>query len=131
MPKRAFYNAHIAIICGGRDFKPTLSAAQWLSYVLVDRSISRVYHGGARGADLFGRDVARSLDIPSRAFIPQWDQYGKRAGLARNREMVLTATDLVGLGDVTCAAFPGGRGTAHMVGLCEKYKIEVIHYEES
>lgn len=95
------------IVCGGRDFDNWM----WLFHVLdvIEPPITVLIHGAARGADSLAQAWARDRGIQEIPFYPEWDLYGKSAGVRRNTEMLLIgrATRVV--------AFPGGRGTENMV----------------
>ena len=49
--------------------------------------LSEIVSGNARGADILGEAWARSKNIPVKIFIPDWVEYGRSAGIIRNREM--------------------------------------------
>ena len=91
------------IIAGGRDYFLTEHDERRLDGL----DITEVICGCARGADTGGEIWAQKRGIPVKRFPADWSK-GKGAGLARNCEMAAYAKALV--------AFPGGRGTAHMVG---------------
>ncbi len=75
------------LICGDRD---------WTDQSLVDTIIVRiakkpiecVIHGGAIGADRMGAYAARQCGLKVIGFQPDWDTYGKAAGVLRNTEML-------------------------------------------
>ena len=91
------------IIAGGRDYRFTTRDRTRLNHI---EGVTEVVSGGARGADTEGESWAAFHRIPVRRFLPNWDRYGKRAGMLRNREMAEYA-DAVAL-------FPGGKGTESM-----------------
>lgn len=65
--------------------------------------------GCARGVDRDGEYYAKCNNIPVKHFIPQWDVYGKAAGMVRNHEMALYADALIAVWDGK------SRGTQHMI----------------
>ena len=79
-----------------------------------------IIEGGARGADRHAREWAISNNIKFSTFHADWGQYGKRAGILRNIEMLERGDP------VLVIAFPGRRGTAHMVGIAKKAGVKVI-----
>jgi hypothetical protein len=94
------------LVCGGRDFNNRLFLAATLESL---GPITRVIHGGARGADMLAGEWAIENGIPFEVFGADWEKYGRAAGPRRNAEMLAKGKpDLV-------VAFPGGRGTADMV----------------
>ena len=76
--------------------------------------------GMARGADSIAYQSAIFMGWPVEKFYADWDRYGKRAGPLRNIAMADAKPDV-------CLAFPGGRGTAHMVSVCIARGIPVIN----
>lgn len=110
----------IALVCGGRDytdeatfdflmdgFRDELSATQ-PDWKLV------IVHGGARGADRLADLWAKSRGVPAIPCPADWDKHGKAAGVIRNAEMLKRWKPHVVI------AFPGGRGTAHMMSIASK-----------
>lgn len=56
--------------------------------------ISLIVSGGARGADSLGEKYAKEEGIQTLIFKPEWDKYGKSAGMIRNKYIIDNA-DLV------------------------------------
>lgn len=97
------------LVCGGRDFSDRAFLDRILAAVHAIRPITTVIEGGAAGADSMSRRWAERRGIEVVTFPADWELYGKRAGPVRNLKMLREGRpDLV-------VAFPGGRGTAHMV----------------
>ena len=71
--------------------------------------ITEIVSGGARGADGLGEQLAEEHNIPVKKFIPDWDRFGKKAGVLRNIEMAKYADKLVAIWDGTSP------GTKHMI----------------
>lgn len=132
----------IVLVCGGRDFgeryvdgqeRPTWQAERNLVHATLDglRSepgIRALIHGAATGADACADEWARrNVDVPCSRYPAEWARYGKAAGPRRNAEMlaVLVAARDDGAG-VCVVAFPGGRGTADMVGRARRAGIRVV-----
>lgn len=80
-------------------------------------------HGAARGADTLARDVALELGWKTEEHPADWSR-GKRAGLARNAEMVSLGAD-------RCLAFilNGSSGARHTADLAEKAGIPTTRAE--
>ncbi len=95
------------IICGGRNYILTPEDYGRLETLRDKIPISEVVSGGAKGADICGREWAEGLGIPVREFFAQWKIYGRSAGPIRNTVMARYAQ--------ACIAFPGGKGTEDMV----------------
>lgn len=111
------------LVCGGRTYED-----KELVFAVLDELKQRhpswnlLIHGGAKGADSLADKWARTtngvqlIDI----YRPQWELYGRNAGPRRNELMLRDGCpDLV-------VAFPGGRGTAHMVRVAKEAGVEVI-----
>lgn len=124
------------LVCGGRDFGmyPTSPsglqraarnaevslAFETLDCLHVDRSITMIINGGARGADELARHWASRKMIDCHTVNADWKAHGKAAGPIRNQKMLdEMAPDLV-------VAFPGGSGTADMVRRAKSAGVEVI-----
>lgn len=77
--------------------------------------ITLVISGGAKGADSLGEKWAYENSIPTKIFLPDWDKFGKKAGIIRNNDIILNCD--------ACIAFWDNKssGTKHAISLCEKY----------
>lgn len=112
------------LVCGGRDFADEKLLNYTLDKIHVDRMITKVIEGGARGADTLARLwVSRTPGIDIQTVKAQWEKFGKAAGAIRNREM------LYGCNPQLVVAFPGGRGTADMVRIARAAGVEVLEVE--
>lgn len=112
------------LICGGRNYSNTHQAFKDLDEFHKEHNVTEVIHGGARGADSIGGHWAELRNIPVTVYPAQWDKYGKSAGYRRNHDM---ATH--GKPDAVLA-FPGGRGTQHMIDIANKMNITVYEQEK-
>lgn len=122
------------LVCGGRDY-----GKRWdehLSEVVVDtQAVHKLHsvlgdikvpencslvivHGAARGADSLAANWAKTQRIKDMPFPADWS--GRSGGIDRNIQMLEEAEpDLV-------VAFPGGRGTAHMISLARKTRTPLV-----
>lgn len=121
------------LVCGGRDYDDYRHVARTLDSICAEREWIMepdefgnwlpqvvIIHGGARGADCLADQWAVVNWQESVEFPADWKRHGKMAGPIRNLQMLEEGKpDLV-------VAFPGGRGTAHMVKAAEERGIEVI-----
>lgn len=84
-----------------------------------------IVSGTARGADKFGENYAKEMLLPIKRFKPDWDKFGKSAGMIRNRQMADYATHLILIWDGK------SKGSANMKREAEKQglKIREIIYE--
>jgi hypothetical protein len=112
------------LVCGGREYGDKEHLHFFLDDVLSteEEKITHVIHGNARGADKLAHGWAVQHGIQPVACDAIWTVggvYNPRAGLIRNQAMLDLKPDLV-------VAFPGERGTAHMVRIAKTKKIRVM-----
>lgn len=99
----------VVLVCGGRDYEDKDAVFAALDAIHAATPITRLVHGGARGADSLGALWALANGVFAAGYPAQWAQHGKAAGVIRNQQMLDSEpVELV----VAC---PGGRGTADMV----------------
>ena len=112
------------LVCGGRDYANTRALNEALDAIHRERNVTRLIHGAARGADSLAAAWAHSRGVPVTAFPADWATHGKAAGFRRNETMLRQGKpDLV-------VAFPGGKGTAHMVRLARAAGVSVLEIVE-
>ena len=108
------------IICGGRDYEDLETVQQVMSALWGEATL---VHGDARGVDtMASRFWTGVLGHASEAHPADWRKHGKAAGPIRNQEMLDAGAHLV-------IAFPGGRGTADMVGRARSAGVPVLHVD--
>ena len=108
------------LVCGGREYANVRALDEALDAIHREKNISRLIHGAARGADSLAAAWARSRGIPLLAFPAGWKKDGRAAGFVRNARMLRDGRpELV-------VAFPGGKGTAHMVNLAVAAGVAVL-----
>jgi len=107
-----------AIICGGRDFIPNNDHKLWLVETIQLLNVKCIICGMAKGADMFGYQIAKELNLPVMEYRAEWEKHGKAAGYLRNYKMAEVA-DL-------CIAFKGGNGTKSMIKISKDKNIPVI-----
>jgi YspA, cpYpsA-related SLOG family len=110
------------LVCGGRQFedRDILSAA--LDHLSKDRGFSRVISGGALGADTLAEEWAETAGLPTTVYHADWEKLGRKAGPIRNQQKLDESRPEL------LVAFPGGPGTADMVGRARAADIEVIDF---
>lgn len=129
------------LVCGGRDYgwidKENHIGFNQVEYDLMEEELNMVTnpaHGGkwsfelicgmAVGADTMAYNWAKRHGVEVHEFPADWNQYGKRAGYIRNKQMLDEGKpDLV-------IAFPGGKGTAMMVNLARQAGVKVIEVSD-
>ena len=111
-------------IVGSRDFADVDKFKEMMEFATsLWGNPEVVISGGARGADTLGEQWAKSLNIPTIIYNPDWSTYGKRAGILRNIDIINNSTHVI--------AFPSkrGKGTQHSIKLAEKQgKPLIIHW---
>lgn len=111
------------LVCGGRNFNDMEAVLNALDTLHRGDPITEIAHGGAKGADKLSGVWAHANRIPCRIYPANWGRDGNAAGPIRNVFMLKDFTpDLV-------VAFPGGKGTAHMVKIARKAGRKVIEVE--
>lgn len=106
------------LIAGSRNLYPTIKEIDYAFYQLTGvrwpDDEDEVVCGLARGVDSQGERWGMEYGITVKFFPAWWDEYGKVAGLRRNKEMVDYCTHGLIFWDGL------SRGTAHTIGLLEK-----------
>ena len=123
---------HVELICGGRDYADRAYMAQVIGWLVAHqrrRGIERVeiVSGMARGADRLGADEATRAGLHVHEFPADWDRFGRSAGYRRNEQMAEFLVERRDSGDsVGVTAFPGGRGTGHMIDIAARHGLRVV-----
>lgn len=110
------------LICGGRDYEDKEEVAKVFDMLegRVHRDLLLIIEGGAKGADTLAREEAKRRGIHVATVPALWDVFKNGAGQKRNLAMArLLEPDVV-------IAFPGGRGTGHMVRVAGDNNIRVM-----
>jgi hypothetical protein len=76
--------------------------------------VTMVVSGGAKGADSLAESWANKYGIPTKVFKPDWQKYGRGAGMIRNKDIIESCDQ--------CVAFWDGKskGTENSISLCKK-----------
>lgn len=106
------------LIAGTRTFNDYHLLQKILSKVKSE--IIEIVSGTARGADTLGERYAMEHNISIKRFYPDWDSFGKRAGMLRNREMAKYTDKAIVFWDGE------SRGTKNMIDEMKKLNREVI-----
>lgn len=112
------------LVCGGRNYHNRARINRVLSAVEKKHGIEAIIQGSANGADRGAAEWGWDNGKRVCSYPADWQKHGKKAGILRNIEMLENSTpDAV-------IAFPGGRGTAHMVGIAKKAGLPVWEIDE-
>lgn len=107
------------VIAGGRDHYPTVEEAVAVALVLRSVTVTEIVSGGARGVDTWAIDLAKSLGIPCKIFMADWDLYGKSAGYKRNFKMAQYSDAVILL--------TGGIGTQNMRKVAKEQGLKILY----
>lgn len=110
------------LVCGGRDYSNEEHVFRVLDHIHEDHPIRAILNGGASGADTLAFRWAMSREVNCHTFPAKWSVHGKAAGPIRNREMLNILTP----NHDGVVAFPGGRGTKHMVAIAKERGFGVL-----
>lgn len=110
----------ILLVAGSRTFNDASLLYDKLDFYLQGREEVLIVHGGARGADSLANKYAKDRNYKTKVFLPDWNRYGKKAGILRNIEMFEYISKYQNIG---CVVFWDGksRGTANGIKLAQKY----------
>jgi hypothetical protein len=108
------------LICGGRDFADADLFDAAMARLDTMFEIDTVIQGGAAGADAMAKTSATAKGKELLSFPADWTLHGRVDGPIRNKQMLDE-----GKPDVVIA-FPGGRGTANMMGQARSAGVNVI-----
>lgn len=109
------------LVCGSRNWTNIKRIEDNLSEIQPDDEPITIIHGGARGADSICHAVATKQKYDIIRFFPNWDLYGKAAGMIRNKQMLVE-----GKPDLVLAFWDGvSRGTKNMIELAQKAGVPV------
>lgn len=117
------------LVCGGREYDNAYRVFETLSDLFIRSekygrmSEIELVQGGAKGADFLGRCWARCNGINHTEIKAEWNKFSRAAGIKRNEKMLSYGPDIV-------VAFPGGKGTAHMVKISKEAGIKVLEVKE-
>lgn len=113
------------LVCGGRDYNDYDRVEDVLNTIWRADGDYEIIHGCARGADSLADRYALQYNVLAHPYPAKWDEHGRAAGPIRNQQMLDEGKpDLV-------VAFPGGRGTEHMIKIAQDAGIEVMKVDAS
>lgn len=81
------------VVCGGRSFHDRELCFATLDRLLQGETDVEIVSGGAEGADALGEEYAHARGWELTVFRPDWERYGRSAGVLRNRQMVMYAME--------------------------------------
>jgi len=87
------------IIAGSREGFVARNVFEAIEESPFNGKITEIVSGAARGVDRDGEYYAKCNKLPVKQFIPNWNEYGKAAGMIRNSDMARYADALVAVWD--------------------------------
>jgi len=113
-------------VVGSRSLKDNaaamLGAVAIISNIIEKYDITHFVSGGAAGPDKWGEATATGYAILSTIYKPDWDKYGKSAGIRRN-------VDIINDSDLVLIFWDGkSKGTSHDIMLARKCKKQYALY---
>lgn len=79
------------LIAGSRCFTDYEQAKRYIDFCISNIRKENeiiIVSGGARGADLLGEQYANENGFKIEKYLPDWENYGRGAGIKRNKIMV-------------------------------------------
>lgn len=111
------------LVCGGRDYSDQEKVNEVLNIMHNANPVTTIVHGDATGADTLANNWAKGAGVNVVAYPADWKTYGKSAGPIRNEKMLNEQNpDLV-------LAFPGGKGTEHMMKIAKEKGVFIMRVE--
>jgi len=111
-------------IVGSRNFTNYESFKKAVFKVLTEwnielKDIKNIVSGGAKGADTLAEKFSKEYEINMIVYKPNWNLYGKKAGILRNTDIVENSTQMI--------AFPSryGKGTQDTIRKARNKKIPI------
>lgn len=120
------------LVCGGRDYADYSRVREVLDELATKHSKYykqndnwlpsdiTIIHGGAKGADSLADQWAVVNWADLRVYEADWETHGRSAGPKRNQRMLEEGMPHL------VVAFPGGRGTAHMMKIAREAGVPVM-----
>ena len=76
------------LVGGSRTFIDEELLREELNKLRKKFNIILIISGGVRGADFLAKKYAFENKIPYKEYLPDWNKYGRKAGIIRNIEMI-------------------------------------------
>ena len=104
------------VVCGSRNYEKYDEAKTYIEKCIQQTGENKVVilSGGCHGADMLGEKYAKEEGYIIKRISPEWNKYGKAAGIVRNKIMAEEA-DLV-----ICFWNGKSKGTKAMINYTKK-----------
>lgn len=100
----------IAVI-GSRGFPEPWRIDALIDFIAEAFPGAVIVSGGARGVDSWAEARAKQHGLEVQVFIPDWDRFGRGAGMIRNADIIKAADYVIGFWDGS------SKGTKHSIDL--------------
>lgn len=113
------------IIAGSRSIEDSKFVHSVLDGIVMDYfpNVTEIVSGGARGVDTIAKTWAAQLGLRMTVFLADWNEYGKAAGVIRNKQMA----DYVKPDGGLIAIWDGkSRGTTRMIEYAMGCGLDVV-----
>ena len=110
------------VIAGSRNFNDYERVKKFIDNYIQDKAGNSItiLSGGCRGADLLGEKYAKENGYEVVRISPEWEKYGRAAGIVRNKKMAEMA-------DVVVCFWDGkSKGTKAMINHAKKLNKETV-----
>ena len=90
--------------------------------VYLPTETTEIVSGGARGIDSCAKIYAQKHNLPFKVFLPNYEQFGRRAPLVRNLQIIDYADEVIDFWDGK------SKGTKYVIDNCERQNKKVTVY---
>lgn len=116
------------MVCGTRTYNNYDDFCKKMDYLLSNKVKTHtimIVSGGATGADSMAEKYAKEKDYSIKVFPADWNTYGKKAGVLRNKQM---QQYIAGFKDRGIIAFWDGEsvGTATNFDITKQYDTRIV-----
>ena len=115
------------LVCGGRDYLERGKVCEVLDNLLIEHEIELLVHGGWPGTDALASEWAARRSVRQMICAADWSQSdrGPRTMIVQQMLDILRRSE-----DRMVVAFPGGWGTAIIVGGACALGVSVLEVEQ-
>lgn len=111
------------LICGSRTFTNMNILRDSMNKIEFPVDDIQIISGGATGADTVAIQYAEENNFPAIIIKPEWDKYGKQAGMIRNKKLVALADVMIAFWDNQ------SKGTLNSIQLCQQKRIGSVIFD--
>lgn len=111
------------LICGSRTFSDMMILRKSMNKIEFPVDDIQIISGGATGADTLAIQYAKENNFPILIIKPEWNKYGKQAGMIRNKKLVTLADVMIAFWDNQ------SKGTLNTIQLSQQKRIGFIVFD--